>query len=250
MKNIINNMLCELKFTSTALFSFQHEETDFQIMPFYSSVDQSQVFLIFSLLESQLLNMDFLEILPTIANAFRNTEEYESDMEKNTSLILCVKRDIKSERLVPTQIAIEDDPYYFKKYVLSYYPEDPQRFDKLKNEYEMESNIEFVQTYILNTEHFLSFRDNAHNDSMYRLVSDLFIKIPIMPIEFGTTEGLRTVESYFNDENISSMAPILDNVIQLLNDSESKDIIGLSDAIVNIWEDHLEDSTVSGDDAK
>lgn len=248
MKNIIYSILSELKFATREPFSFQHEETDFKIMPFFSGMDRSQVFLIFYLLESQLLQMDFLEVLPNIAEVFRKVDEYESDMQKNTSLVLCVERDINSERLVQMQIAIEDDPYYFKKYVFSYLNDDPQRFVKLKEEYKLQSNIEFIQTYVLNAEHFHSFRDNVDNDSFYRLVSDLLIKIPIMPIEFNTTEGLRTVESYFNDENIASMASMLDTVVQLLNDSDTKDIVDITDTVIKIWENHLDDQLVSGDD--
>lgn len=199
------------------------------------------------LLESQLLEVKFTEILPYIAESFHKTNGYKSDMEKNTSLVFCIKRDVNSEYLEQLQIDIEDDPYYFKKYVFGYFPDEPQKFDQLKKEYAVSSYVEFVQTYILNRDNFQKFKSNALNEKMYRLISDLLIKIPIMPIEFRKSEELKTVASYFEAEEISSKSRMLDEMVTVLNASEGKDILEISNTLINIMTSTSDPSNTLGD---
>ncbi|HZJ75195.1 MAG TPA: ABC-three component system middle component 1 [Clostridia bacterium] len=246
MNHIISNILCELNFSPAEQFVVQKDETHFNLMPFFLKDDSSQVYLIMPLLESQLIEIKFTEILPYIAESFHKTNGYKSDMEKNTSLVFCIKRDVNSEYLEQLQIDIEDDPYYFKKYVFGYFPDEPQKFDQLKKEYEVSSYVEFVQTYILNRDNFQKFKSNALNEKMYRLISDLLIKIPIMPIEFRKSEELRTVASYFEAEEISSKSRMLDEMVTVLNASEGKDIVEISNTLINIMTSTSDPSNTLG----
>lgn len=247
MNHIISNILCELNFNPAEQFEVQKDENYFKLMPFFLKDDSSQVYLIMPLMESQLLEVNFSEILPYIAESFHKTNGYKSDMEKNTSLVFCIKRDVNSEYLEQLQIEIEDDPYYFKKYVFSYFPDEQQKFEQLKKEYAVVSYVEFVQTYILNRDNFQKFKSNVLNEKMYRLVSDLLIKIPIIPIEFRKSEELRTVDSYFEAEEISSKSRMLDEVVTVLNASEGKDILEISNTLINIMTNTSEPSNTLGD---
>ncbi|MDK2934806.1 MAG: hypothetical protein PWP27_2616 [Clostridiales bacterium] len=247
MNHIISNILCELNFSPAEQFVVQKDEIHLKLMPFFLKDDSSQVYLIMPLLESQLLEVNFSEILPYIAESFHKANGYKSDMEKNTSLVFCIKRDVNSEYLEQIQIDIEDDPYYFKKYVFGYFPDEPQKFDQLKKEYAVSSYLEFVQTYILNRNNFQKFKSNALNEKMYRLISDLLIKIPIMPIEFRESEELRTVGSYFEAEEISTKSKMLDKMITVLNASEGKDVLEISNALINIMTGTTDPSITLGD---
>lgn len=247
MKHIIRNILCELDFIPAEQFTVYKDDTYFELLPFFLKDDSSQVYLIMPLLESKLLDNNFSEILPYIAESFHKTNEYKSDMEKNTALVYCIKRDVNSEYLEQIQIGIEDDPYYFKKYVFSYFPDEPQKFDQLKKEYEISSYVEFVQNYILNRDNFQKFKSNTINEKMYRLISDLLIKIPTMPIEFRRSEEFRTVDSYFKIEEISTKSRMLDKMIAVLNASEGKDILEITDVLINIMESISGPSNTLGD---
>lgn len=247
MNHIINNILCELNFSPAEQFVVQKNETHFNLMPFFLKDDSSQVYLILPLLESQLLELNFSEILPYIAESFHKTNGYKSDMEKNTALVFCIKRDVNSEYLEQLQIDIEDDPYYFKKYVFGYFPDEPQKFEQLKKEYAVSSYVEFIHTYILNRDNFQKFKSNALNEKMYRLISDLLVKIPVMPIEVRKSDELRTVASYFEAEEISSKSRMLDEMVTLLNASEGKDILEISNTLINIMTSTSTPSNTSGD---
>lgn len=247
MKHIISNILCELNFSPAEQFVVQKDQIHFELMPFFLRDDSSQVYLIMPLLESQLLDVKFTEILPYIAESFHKTNGYKSDMEKNTSLVFCIKRDVNSKYLEQLQIDIEDDPYYFKKYVFSYFPDEQQKLDQIKKEYGISSYVEFVQTYILNRDNFQKFKSNSLNEKMYRLISDLLIKIPIMPIEIRKSEELRTVASYFGDEEISSKSKMLDEMVNILNSSEGKDILEISNTLISIITSVSEPSNTLGD---
>ncbi len=110
---------------------------------------ESQIFIVLQILESQLVAQDnYKDLVIEIANYFRENDIYVPDMDKNTSLIYCVKRDIKSNKLDELKVKIEDDPFYFKKYVFAYSEAQSDEFKKLRKQHNWTIN-ELIQTYIL-----------------------------------------------------------------------------------------------------
>ena len=158
-----------------------------------------------------------------IANFFRENDIYLPDMDKNTSLVYCVKNDINSEKLDVLKIKIEDDPFYFKKYVFAYSEAEADELKKLCKQHKQTPN-ELIQSYILNANNFGKFKKKASNEKVYRLVSELLIKIPVIPINFKTQGQIKSVPDYMqeiqkcNDDEIGK----LDSIIQTLCDSEKK----------------------------
>ena len=67
---------------------------------FKSKYTESQVFIVLQTLESQLVSLSNIkDFIIEIANFFRENDIYLPDMDKNTSLVYCVKNDINSERI-------------------------------------------------------------------------------------------------------------------------------------------------------
>ncbi|RGF89051.1 hypothetical protein DXA10_14670 [Firmicutes bacterium AM55-24TS] len=89
---------------------------------------------------------NYKDLVIEIANYFRENDIYVPDMDKNTSLIYCVKRDIKSNKLDELKVKIEDDPFYFKKYVFAYSEAQSDEFKKLRKQHNWTIN-ELIQTY-------------------------------------------------------------------------------------------------------
>ena len=156
-------------------------------------------------------------------------------MDKNTSLIYCVKRDINSDKLDELKVKIEDDPFYFKKYVFVYNDAQADEFKKLCMQYGQIAS-KLLQTYILDSENFNKFKKNGDNEKIYKLVSELLIKIPIIPINFESRGEIKSVSDYMldiqkcnNDERER-----LDCIIEILNDSQGN-IEQLVDKVLEDW---------------
>jgi len=241
MIGIIKTILCESKFVVGESFAVESNQLINEVQSFKSSQNQSQVFLLLPILESKLLEMDFLGILPDIATAFKSTKQYEPEMEKNTSLVVCVNRDVDSIKLSKEAITIEDDPYYFKKYLFSYHDNDAKKFEQLKKEYVCEHTVEFIQKYVINSNNFELFKDNSANAESYKMISDLLVKLPIISIGFNSTEKILTVEDFFLKEESYKQKNKLDQILDIVNISNQMSGEQLADQIIKIWDGDSEE---------
>lgn len=239
MIGIIKTILCESNFSVGELFTIEAYQQIYEIQSLVSEQNPSQVFLLFPILESKLLEVNLLDILPDIAVAFKETKLYESEMEKNTSLVVCVNRDVDSEKLTKEAIAIEDNPYYFKKYLFAYHDNDNKKFEQLKKEYECKQNIEFIQKYVINSKNFEAFKDNLSNNETYKLISDLLVKLPVISIGFSKTETLHTVEMFFQEEEIYEKQEKLDQIMDFVNFTNGKSVENIADKIIEIWDHEI-----------
>lgn len=236
MIGIIKTILCESGFAVGESFSVESNQQIYEVQSLKPLQNKSQVFLLLSILESKLLEIDFLNILPEIAMAYKDTKQYEPEMEKNTSLVVCVNRDVDSMKLSKEAIIIEDDPYYFKKYLFSYHNNDSKKFEQFKKEYQCEQNLEFIQKYVINSKNFESFKDNPANAESYRMISDLLVKLPVISIGFNNTEKLLTVEDYFQTEEIYQQKNKLDQILDIVNMGGQLSGGQLADQIIKIWD--------------
>lgn len=236
MIEIIKSILCESKFLMGDLFTIEVNGETFEIQSLVSDQNQSQVFLLFPILESKVLEINFLDILPDIATAFKETRLYEAEMEKNTSLVVCVNRDVDSMKLARKAIAIEDNPYYFKKYIFAYHDSDNKKFEQLKKEYECEQNIEFIQKYVINSRNFEAFKESPANTETYKMISDLLVKLPVISIEFSKTEKLLSVQDFFLKEEIHDQKGKLDQIISIVSSASKISDEQLAEEIMKVWD--------------
>ncbi len=222
MINIIKSVLFDCGYEDVVQTEIEFEKLEYKIDIFKNEDVGSQVFIVLQTLESQLVSLSGIkDFIIEIANFFRESDIYLPDMDKNTSLVFCVKNDINSEKLDALKVKIEDDPFYFKKYVFSYSEAEADELKKLCKQHRQTPN-ELVQTYILDTNNFSRFKKNASNEKVYRLVSELLIKIPVIPIKFKTQGQIKSVPDFLqeiqkcNDDEVGK----LDRIIQTLCDSE------------------------------
>lgn len=104
--------------------------------------------------------------------------QLEPEFDKNVSLLLCVKGDITEERLENAILKIEEDPYCFKKFVLTY------------TEHELASlNREIAQENVWNymCRSIIDLQEDKVNieDEGAKFVLKLFIKMPFLPVEIS-----------------------------------------------------------------
>lgn len=235
MINVIKGIMFDCEYENVVQTEVTFGEIAYSLNIFKNRYIESQIFIVLQILESQLVTHNNKDLVIEIANYFRESDVYVPDMDKNTSLIYCVKRDINSEKLDKLKVSIEDDPFYFKKYVFAYSESQADEFKKLCKQYG-QSASELIQTYVLNAENFTKFKRHDANEKIYRLVSELFIKIPIIPVRFKNDGEIKRVSDYMLDIQKCSDDEIerLDCIIETLNGSQGN-IEQLLDKVLKDW---------------
>ena len=121
--NILFELLNELNYQTKEIFTFDIIEGETSnsvvVTPFVSIDYTCQTYLVIET-ENKSLNIVNNDYLKQLAIAFRKAEFHESDMDKNTTLIISSERTDTEPLNSSPKVKIEDDPYYFKKYVFSY----------------------------------------------------------------------------------------------------------------------------------
>ena len=121
--NILYELLNELKYQTKESFTFDvtldDNKTSIIVTPFVSVEYPCQTYLVIEA-ENQALSKVNNDYLKALALAFRKADFHESDMDKNTTLVITSARPDTESLNSDAKVKIEDDPYYFKKYVFSY----------------------------------------------------------------------------------------------------------------------------------
>lgn len=108
-------------------------------------------------------------------------------LEKNLSLLVMLKVDsLDYPPYIQSLIFdIEEDPYTFKKYILTYTGEQELLLTALFKESNQEKVTSFLYEILNDTEKFSAFKNRATNESalVYDLISKLFIKLPYLSVK-------------------------------------------------------------------
>lgn len=144
----------------------------------------------------------------------------DNDKEKkNTSLFVLIKVDnlqLFYNQYLPTIITIEEDEYYFRKYVIFYTEEG---LNKLK------PNVEYLLEYI-NSESpdekslFDKFEENMFFDDAYFVAMQLIVKLPFISLPHSDTH-FETIEdrtkSRIDVEKLVKQEEQVNQILELLN---------------------------------
>ena len=165
-----------------------------------SEENDSQVFLIVECDDSQLVDYVDGKIIKKIAVKFRKNEYHRAEMDRNTTLLIVCKHEIGKIDL-SSKVKIEDDPYYFKKYVFSY---DEVGLENakiwLQENMQRDSRVALIQEYITNTNHFAKYKENHQNESIYTFFMELVTKLHCFPMKPAESENIRSVKEFLDDE--------------------------------------------------
>lgn len=196
---ILNEQHYMMKDTISFEFSRDSKSVNYEVTPFISLDYPMQAVLVVCVNNSELSNVSNNEFLKKLAVAFRKQNFHQSDMDKNTTLIIKSLRDDQESVNLSAKVQIEDNPYYFKKYVFSYSKvEEKHAIDfviekkKSDNGSELVSNI--IQKYLFSTDMFTKYKNNADDAATYKYFSELSIKIPFLPLEVTTSSEILTVD--------------------------------------------------------
>ena len=206
---ILYEVLNELEYSSKETFSFScslnNNEKQYEALSFVSLPYPSQVYLVVQLTNSDLNYILGSSFLISLAKEYRKQPFHRAEMDKNTTLLFeCICSDSEFINL-RAKVQIEDDPYYFKKYVFSYSVlEDRRANEYLQNKKNVSENafsfVNEVQLFLLNADTFASYKDNHANQPTYSYFTELATKVPIFPLKVVPVNEIKTVDDFLNEE--------------------------------------------------
>lgn len=143
----------------------------------------------------------------------------DPDIDKNTTLLICLET---LEEPINEILKIEEDPYFFKKYVFTY---SLNQYKSFIEEYALdisEKGMKRTLDSIINDiELFKNFKQNPEDrQSVYGFVSRLFIKIPILTMNISGGKAIYSLSNKIN-ESLDTKG-ILDLKNRLLAKDSSK----------------------------
>lgn len=114
-------------------------------------------------------------------------------LRKNLTAIICLDTDMQfiRDKTSPTHLElqkVEEDPYYFRKIVLTYNSNQLKAY----SEKFADTNIELLQKYVSLPTNFNNYKEllksngNELNSDLYCFISNLFLAIPFLNIEAQT----------------------------------------------------------------
>lgn len=165
-----------------------------------SNENESQVYLVIACENSQLIDYVDGKIIKEIAQKFRKNDLHTAEMDRNTSLLLVCKHAIDTID-TSSKVKIEDDPYYFKKYVFSYDDVGLANASSwLEENKEKGSIVSLIQEYITNTKQFAKYKDNHKNEVIYTFFMELVTKLHCFPMKTVEAKNIKTVNDYLENE--------------------------------------------------
>ncbi|NRB80364.1 MAG: hypothetical protein HRU38_17140 [Saccharospirillaceae bacterium] len=182
---------------------------------FYSKLEEnSKRFLIVYETES-LRNVDYYnnkiqEIVP-------NELKFEPAFERNSDFIILFKIENlsdfnKHEKYI---LSIEEDPYFFKKYVLYYSSE----------ELDLVKDIDFseLKISIFNRDLFNKYKQNPNFPSIYSFAARFFIKLPFLQVPVSE-EKMPSIEVMLDESLKNKNIFEFDKKLSLLIESKNSDL--------------------------
>ncbi|MDD3466198.1 MAG: hypothetical protein PHE67_03535 [Campylobacterales bacterium] len=166
-------------------------------------------------------------ILELQASLFEACNEIETspELDKNLSMLILwdTGGDLEIHTMKKQIVAIEEDPYFFKKHVLYF---SNREFLELRREIDRQNITEFFNENIPSKEAFATYKNNAATQSWQALMYRITIKVPFIFINVNENESL---ESLFSQNQT------------VLSTHQDRSLNGFNEAFFSIDLDDLDD---------
>ncbi len=232
---VVLNILKENNFDGYE--SLQIENIGNVIFTYRKNDIKNEFFIVASIDQDTFVSLDENKFFSSISKSLRNTSFYMAEMDKNTSLVLCVAKDIKSklyDSLEKTVLQTEENPYFFKKYVLTYDEKIVQEvFGEVLRTYNESSSItKYIDDIVTDPDKFKDFKINADNNESYMLLSKIIMKVPIMPVKVPNNNSIKPLTKMVEDIIISENLQKAQNLITFMTNLKDKENMN---EIIDYW---------------
>jgi hypothetical protein len=149
---------------------------------------------------------------------------HDDDFDKNVSMLLLwdTGGKLNLNEMKQKIIKIEEDPYFFKKYVLYY---SQIEYENLISQTGAGSFIDYLKTQIVRPETFAYYKQNSVNQNWQSLLYRIVIKVPFIDIDIKVSKGLASLSE--NNKRELQKANLLDlnnKLCDILNATQINDI--------------------------
>ncbi|WP_045282494.1 ABC-three component system middle component 1 [Shewanella algae] len=171
------------------------------------------------------------ELAEDIFSKILGSKEVLPSFEKNCTLLICHKESCINRETI---LKIEEDPYNFKKNVITYSEEEENLFtDYVNNRNIIELSKEAINNIVNENggEYFTHFKNNQSTKNHYTFVLKLAIKIPFLTYQHQTQE----LSNLLNDIETSLFPDQLyayNELFNIENDWNDQDILN---NVEKIW---------------
>ncbi len=140
-------------------------------------------------------------LIKEMALRFRKKEYHRAEMDRNTSLLIVSKHSADEDVDTSSKVKIEDDPYYFKKYVFSYDEIGLENANNwLTENVQKGTTVSLIQDYITDTRQFAKYKENNINEPIYTFFIELVTKLHCFPMKTAETKNIKTIDSFLENE--------------------------------------------------
>lgn len=243
--NIVFEVFKELNYVSEGEFVVEYKINASNIMQvtintFISKENDSQVFLIVNCDNGVLKYIVEGSLVKEIALQFRKKEFHRAEMDRNTSLLIISKHDADEGVDTSSKVKIEDDPYYFKKYVFSYDEVGLENATAWINEKKGKGTlVALIQGYITDTERFARYKENCTNEPIYTYFIELVTKIHCFPMQIVETKDINSTNYFLNQEidkvRTRSKNPVNIDKIKIIEFVEKEIDYSDIESVCNCW---------------
>ncbi len=185
MREIINAVFVRFGFGASAEIE--------NCMFFENSQDGQQSYFLVHFLQIESLkgyfNSDSFEQILTL---FEQQKALKSDIEKNTSLLIVAQtQNLEQDFSVHKNnlLEIEEDEFWFKKYVLVYSDASIKEFSR------GEAAFDEFKACVLNNGRFTNFKANIFQDVEYFVSMQVFLKLPFLTVPIALHEQYLSIDS-------------------------------------------------------
>ncbi|MED3685613.1 hypothetical protein P4530_21835 [Bacillus thuringiensis] len=230
MRDLLKNIFNNADFNVIEEVQLVNEKTFLAISSIDCKVNYYLVVFIQENVKTFLEEADFSAFLEYM----KNEEFYNSNMEKNFSLLVCLNYNKEIDVEMQKDIyEIEENPYDFKKYVLIYSDEQVQMLSKelLSPEYRMLIPVEGIKNVLnkilIDNARFYNFK-NYMNDTVYDLITKIFIKLPFLSTEIGKEKQMENLQEKIKnklDEELNELKKDCITYGNLLEEDEEEKIL-------------------------
>lgn len=203
---------------------------------------KTEFYIVVSIDQKEFIGLDENKMFADISKSLKESSSYIAEVDKNTSLVICVAKDgrLKSEELMGSkELQIEENPYFFKKYVLSYDSRIAEDIfgEMLKNYNDSTDITKYIENFITNPDKFRNFKLNPINNETYMLLSKIVMKVPIIPVKIPDSQSIRSLANMIQDSIVANNLQKAQTLVVFLSEEQNKenDVDKNISQIINYW---------------
>jgi len=240
LESFLKTLLGELNYENDSFSVVDKEDKLIDQSILFKNTVKSNYYLFLFINSISELNL----VLDNQAKYFYLLKEFFNELQqvdKNTSMIIFLPTtEVNYESML-----LEEDPYYFKKYILPYTPEQFNRFSKEYSNQLEDSRVKNILDQIISdVDLFDEFKSNPADESVFNFVSKLFVKIPVLKFPINMDKDVYNLDetiinSLNKDDKLLSVKHKVD--YQIYNEQEMIDDDGNNTKIIEALFDFYND---------